>query len=261
MVTHPSTHWARCRVTRLVQSTKPCRHYVLLLLLLPFYDSLSGTTLVSWYQKKHSPTHISLSWSPVILYHLPPSTTIHSILPVQITCLTVFLHNLSPSPLWSTSWTGTFHFILHTFFINRFLLFTTHAYTNATCFAAVRILCHLILVSLNSTWTGIFTLMPPLCNHEQWWSYCVIQHQEVTRPELRVRSSQLLRLRMKMLTSPTQTWLTTSTSPVSQPILQQWRHSLMTPLLIRPPTVRTAVVWYENSQFSRPDTYKCVNFY
>jgi len=30
-------------------------------------------------------------------------------------CLTVFLYNLSPSPLWSTSWYGTLHFILHTF--------------------------------------------------------------------------------------------------------------------------------------------------
>jgi len=52
----------------------------------------------------------------VILYLLPPSTMIHSILPVQFTCLTVFLHNLSPSPLWSASWSGTLHLILHTFF-------------------------------------------------------------------------------------------------------------------------------------------------
>jgi len=47
---------------------------------------LSGTTRVSWYQKKHSPTHI------------------HGILPVQSTCLADFFHNLSPSCLWSTSW-------------------------------------------------------------------------------------------------------------------------------------------------------------
>jgi len=40
-----------------------------------------------------------------------PSTMIHSILPVQFTCLTVFLHNLSPSPLWSTSGSGTLHFL------------------------------------------------------------------------------------------------------------------------------------------------------
>jgi len=33
------------------------------------------------------------------LYQLFPSITIHSILPVQFTCLTIFLHNFSPSPL------------------------------------------------------------------------------------------------------------------------------------------------------------------
>ena len=50
-----------------------------------------------------------------ILCQLPPSTTIHSIIPVQFTRWTVFLHNFSSSPLWSTSWSETFHFILHTF--------------------------------------------------------------------------------------------------------------------------------------------------
>jgi len=36
-----------------------------------------------------------LSSSSVIPYLLPPSITIHSILPVQFTCLTVFFHSLS----------------------------------------------------------------------------------------------------------------------------------------------------------------------
>jgi len=36
-------------------------------------------------------THSYLSWLSIILYQLPPSTTIHSILPVQFTCLTVFI--------------------------------------------------------------------------------------------------------------------------------------------------------------------------
>jgi len=80
----------------------------LLLVLRPFYGALSGTTQ---YQKKHSPTH--LSWSSTFPYQLLPSTMIHSIIPVQFTCLTVFLHNLSPSPLWSTSWSGALHFTLH----------------------------------------------------------------------------------------------------------------------------------------------------
>jgi len=50
------------------------------------------------------------SWSSN-LYQLFPSITIHSILPVQITCLAIFLHNLSPCPLWSASWSGALHLI------------------------------------------------------------------------------------------------------------------------------------------------------
>jgi len=34
-------------------------------------------------------------WSSIIPYLLPPSITIHGIIPVQFTCLTVFFHNLS----------------------------------------------------------------------------------------------------------------------------------------------------------------------
>jgi len=75
----------------------------ILLLLQPFYSRLSGTTWVSryQYQKKHSFAH--LSWSSSSLYQLLWFTTIHSILSVQITCLTIFLHNLLSS-LSSTSW-------------------------------------------------------------------------------------------------------------------------------------------------------------
>jgi len=36
------------------------------------------------------------SWSSSNLYQFLPSTTIHSILPVQTTCLAIFFHNLSP---------------------------------------------------------------------------------------------------------------------------------------------------------------------
>jgi len=56
-------------------------------------------------------THLYLLWSSIIPYLLHPSTTIHGILSVQSTRLTVFFHNLSPSFLWSTSWPGTLHFI------------------------------------------------------------------------------------------------------------------------------------------------------
>ena len=54
------------------------------------------------------------SWSSSNPCQLLPSTTIHSILPVQITCLAIFLHNLSPCPVWSTSWYGALHLIFHT---------------------------------------------------------------------------------------------------------------------------------------------------
>ena len=62
-----------------------------------------------------SECHSHLCWSSNILYQPPPSTMIYSILPDQVTCLTVCLHNLSPCHLWSTSWSGTLHFILHKF--------------------------------------------------------------------------------------------------------------------------------------------------
>jgi len=60
-------------------------------------------------------THSHLLWSSIIPYLLPLSITIHGILPVQFKYLTDFFQNLSPSFLWSTSWPGTLHFILHTF--------------------------------------------------------------------------------------------------------------------------------------------------
>jgi len=84
--------------------------------------TLSGTTRVckSRYRKKHSPTH---TYRP---YLLSPSFTIHGNLPVQFTCLTVFFHNLSPSFLWSTSWPGTLHFILHTFLHPIIVFFSQH---------------------------------------------------------------------------------------------------------------------------------------
>jgi len=59
-------------------------------------------------------THSHPSSSPDILYELPPSTTIHGILPVQFMCLAVLFHKLSLGPLWSSSWSETLCFILHT---------------------------------------------------------------------------------------------------------------------------------------------------
>jgi len=77
---------------------------------------LSGTTRVSRYQKKHSTTHTYCGHKACLIcfLHLLQS---NDIVPIQSTCLIVLLHNLSAGFLWSTSWPGTFHFILIHFFI------------------------------------------------------------------------------------------------------------------------------------------------
>ena len=65
------------------------------------------------------------SWSSS-LYHLLPSIMIHGIFPVQITCLAIFLNNLSPCPLWSTSLFGALHLIFHTFLHPVIIFFLQH---------------------------------------------------------------------------------------------------------------------------------------
>ena len=90
-----------------------------------FLNNNNNTTTVLWLFVRDCPgepvpektlTHPP-SWSSCNLYQLLPSTAIRSILPVQITCLAIFLHNLSPCPLWSSP--------------NQCLLFTAHAHTIA----------------------------------------------------------------------------------------------------------------------------------
>jgi len=88
--------------------------------------STTTTTTFLWPFVRDSPgelvleetfTHSHLLWSSVITYLLPPSITICGILPVQFTCLTVtvFLHNLFPSPLvcllvWHPQFPYSIHF-------------------------------------------------------------------------------------------------------------------------------------------------------
>jgi len=83
---------------------------------------------VSQNQKKLSLTHTypdhQSSFSSFL--HLLQSMASLCILPVQFTYLTVFLYHLSPGPLWSTSWSGTLHFILHTFLHPIIALFSQH---------------------------------------------------------------------------------------------------------------------------------------
>jgi len=94
--------------------------------------------------------HSHLSWSSIVPYLLHPSVTIHGILPVQSTCLTVFFHNLSKfSLVFLLAW----HPPLYTPYIslpNHCHLFATHAHTIAACFAVVLRSCRLILVFLST---------------------------------------------------------------------------------------------------------------
>ena len=116
------TEYNKAPNLRITQEKTP-RLLLLLLLLLPFYSSLDFDR-----DKPGEPVpeetfnHSHLSWSSIIPYLLPPSITIHDILPIQFTCLTVFLHNLCPSFLWSTSWSGTLHFVLHTWFLHPIIV-------------------------------------------------------------------------------------------------------------------------------------------
>jgi len=105
-------------------------------------------------------THPHPAWSPDILYQLRPSSMIHVILFVQFACLTVLFHNVCPGHFWSSTWSGTLYFILHT---SNHHLFATHSHTIAACFAVVPMLCHLFLISLSLSlsslpWESVFYL-------------------------------------------------------------------------------------------------------
>jgi len=70
-------------------------------------------------------THSHLLWLSVIPYLLPPSITIHGILPVQFTCLTVF-STISLQVFFGLPRPGTLHFILHTFLHPIIVFFLQH---------------------------------------------------------------------------------------------------------------------------------------
>jgi len=98
-----------------------------LLLLQPFYGTLNFVQdSLGEPVSEETFTHSHRSWSSIILYLLPPSFTIRGILLVQFICLTVFFHYLSPSFLWSTSWSGTLRFILNTFLHPIIVFFSPH---------------------------------------------------------------------------------------------------------------------------------------
>ena len=99
------------------------------------------------------------SWSSDILYQVPPSTTIHSILLVQFICLTVLFHICYPGPLWSSSWSGTPYFILHTFLHTFIIFFSQHVpVPSQPVFAVVQVLRPLFLISLSAPYLEICLL-------------------------------------------------------------------------------------------------------
>ena len=77
--------------------------------------TMSGTTRVSQYQKKHSPTHTYRGHQSSLICFLHPLQAMASSL-FNLHVWQSFFYNLSPSFLSSTSWTGILSFILHTFF-------------------------------------------------------------------------------------------------------------------------------------------------
>jgi len=88
--------------------------------------SWSGTTRVGRYQKKHSLTHIHPDHRTSFINFRHLFTTIHSILFVQFTCLTVLFDHFCPRPLWSSSWSWTLNFILHRFLHSIIIFFSQH---------------------------------------------------------------------------------------------------------------------------------------
>ena len=112
----------------------------------PFYGPLSGTTRVSWYQKKHSPTHHPDHPIFISFFHLPRSIAsfLFKLSAWQLFCITS-LHVLFGLPDYLLVWRPPPH-ISYISSNNQCLLFTTHAHTITTCFAVVSILLLLLLI-------------------------------------------------------------------------------------------------------------------
>ena len=93
---------------------------------------------------------------------------------VHFTCLTVLSYNLSPGPLWSSSWSWTLNFILHTF-LHPIIIFVSQHMPVPTQPVLLQYLCYVIYtwsLSLNSLpWESVFSLnatYPPTeCNYSR----------------------------------------------------------------------------------------------
>ena len=112
-----------------------------------FYGPLFRTTQVSRYQKKHSPTHHPDHHTIFISFlHL-----LRSIASSLFKMCAIFLHNLSPLPTSSTSWSGALHLIFHNFFTQSVSSFcnTCPYYRNLFC-CSINIISSIPSLSLNS---------------------------------------------------------------------------------------------------------------
>ena len=119
----------------------------------PFYGPLSGTTWVSWYQKKQSPTHHPHHHPTIIsFFHLPRSIA------SSLFKLRVFAQPLSMSSLvYLLVWSSPPH-IPYISSPNQRLLFAAHAHTIATCLAVVSSIPSFSLNSLLETLSFTLTL-------------------------------------------------------------------------------------------------------
>jgi len=122
----------------------------------PFYGLLSGTTRVSQYQKKHSPTRTySDHQSSFIIYYDPQHP------PCSIYMLdSLFAQSLLKSSLvYLLAWYPPLH-TPYTSSPNHCLLFITHAHTKPMqpVFLSSTEICHLILVSLSTLYLELYLL-------------------------------------------------------------------------------------------------------
>ena len=81
--------------------------------------------------------------------------------PCSIHTRTIFFYNLSPSFLWSKSWPGTLHFILHTLFHPIIVFLSQHIPipSQPVLLSVVPRICHLILVSLSTLYLKFFLVV------------------------------------------------------------------------------------------------------
>ena len=132
----------------------------------PFYGPLSGTTGVSRYQKKHSPTHHP-DHHPIFtsFFHLPRSiaSSLFKLRAWQSFC-TTSLQVLFGRPLGLEP--STSYSIISS--PNQCLLFATHAHTIATCFccsiniiSSVNIISSIPSLSLNSRGSHLYSAGQP----------------------------------------------------------------------------------------------------